>query len=126
MTSTSSDVDQVDVKDILVTERELWDQGPPHEVFTRLRNECPVHWTSKLSEFPTEKGYWSITRAEDIHTVSRDFRTYSSELGGVTAATVGFPIELSRAMSTGMDPPKHDRLNTLFQATLPPNRTPPP
>jgi cytochrome P450 len=122
MTSTRSDLDHVDVKDILVTERELWEDGPPHEVFKRLRHECPVHWTAKLSEFPTEKGFWSVTRAEDIHTVSRDWQTYSSELGGVTAATVGFPIELSRAMFIGMDPPKHDRLKMLFQAGFTPKR----
>jgi cholest-4-en-3-one 26-monooxygenase len=122
MTSTRSDLDQPDVKDILVTERELWEDGPPHEVFKRLRNECPVHWTSKLTEFPTERGYWSITRAEDIHAVSRDYKTYSSEMGGVTAATVGFPIELSRAMFIGMDPPKHDRLKMLFQAGFTPKR----
>jgi cytochrome P450 len=122
MTSTRSDLDQPDVKDILVTERELWEQGPPYEVFKRLRHECPVHWTSKLSEFPTEKGYWSVTKADDIHTVSRDFKTYSSEAGGVTAATVGFPIELSRAMFIGMDPPKHDRLKMLFQAGFTPKR----
>ncbi len=122
MTSTRSDLDQPDVKDILVTERELWLDGPPHETFKRLRNECPVHWTSRLTEFPTEKGFWSVTRAEDIHTVSRDFKTYSSEAGGVTAATVGFPIELSRAMFIGMDPPKHDRLKMLFQAGFTPKR----
>src|SRR5947199_10567582 len=122
MTSTRSDLDQQEVKDILVTERELWEDGPPHEVFKRLRNECPIHFTSKLSEFPTENGYWSVTRAEDIHTVSRDWKTYSSEAGGVTAATVGFPIELSRAMFIGMDPPKHDRLKMLFQAGFTPKR----
>ena len=81
-----------------------------------------MHWTSQITEFPEEAGYWSVTRAEDIHTVSRDFKTYSSELGGVTAATVGFPLELSRAMFIGMDPPEHDRLKMLFQAGFTPKR----
>jgi cytochrome P450 len=124
LTSISSDPKSAggDVDEILVTERELWLEGPPYETFKRLRHECPVHWTSRLTEFPEEKGFWSVTRADDIHTVSRDFRTYSSELGGVTAATVGFPIELSRAMFIGMDPPKHDRLKMLFQAGFTPKR----
>jgi cholest-4-en-3-one 26-monooxygenase len=122
VTSTKREIDQPDVKDILVTERPLWVEGPPHEVFKRLRSECPVHWTNKLTEFPTEKGFWSVTRAEDVHTVSRDWKTYSSELGGVTAATVGFPLELSQAMFIGMDPPKHDRLKMLFQAGFTPKR----
>ncbi len=124
MTSISSDPKSAggDVDEILVTERELWLEGPPYDTFKRLRHECPVHWTSRLTEFPEEAGFWSVTRADDIHTVSRDFRTYSSELGGVTAATVGFPLELSRAMFIGMDPPKHDRLKMLFQAGFTPKR----
>ncbi len=122
MASISSDPQHAELDQLLVTERELWLDGPPYEVFKRLRNECPVHWTSRMTEFPEEAGFWSVTRADDIHTVSRDFRTYSSELGGVTAATVGFPIELSRAMFIGMDPPKHDRLKMLFQAGFTPKR----
>ena len=117
MTTTGSDLDQV-----LVTERELWAQGPPHELFSRLRAECPVHWTSHVSEYPAEAGYWSITRAQDIHTVSRDWRTFSSELGGVTAINDVFPMELMRAMFIGMDPPKHDRLKMLFQRGFTPKR----
>jgi cholest-4-en-3-one 26-monooxygenase len=81
-----------------------------------------VHWTDRISEFPDEAGYWSVTMADDIHTVSRDFRTYSSETGGVTAANVVFPLELTRAMFIGMDPPKHDRLKALFQAGFTPKR----
>src|SRR5438045_1703087 len=53
---------------------------------------------------------------------ARDWRTYSSELGGVTAVTDVFPIELMRAMFIGMDPPKHDRLKVLFQAGFTPKR----
>jgi cytochrome P450 len=108
--------------EVLVTERELWMDGPPHEVFAKLRSQCPVHWTSRIGDYPNEAGYWSVTRAQDVHTVSRDWRTYSSGLGGVTAATDVFPIELMRAMFIGMDPPKHDRLKMLFQAGFTPKR----
>jgi cytochrome P450 len=111
-----------DLENILVGEREHWQDGPPHELFKRLRGECPVHWTDRITEFPDEAGYWSVTTADDIHTVSRDFRTYSSEAGGVTAANVVFPLELTRAMFIGMDPPKHDRLKALFQAGFTPKR----
>jgi cholest-4-en-3-one 26-monooxygenase len=81
-----------------------------------------VHWTDRISEYPSEAGYWSVTTAEDIHKVSRDWRTYSSELGGVTAVTNVFPLELTQAMFIGMDPPKHDRLKMLFQAGFTPKR----
>src|SRR5919201_426577 len=117
MTTTRSDLENV-----FVTERELWEDGPPHELFRRMRKECPVHWTSRITEYPEEAGYWSVTTADDIHEVSRDWRTYSSERGGVTAASAVFPLELVRAMFIGMDPPKHDRIKQLFQAGFTPKR----
>ena len=125
MTSTRRDLEQAlegDLDHVLVTERELWIDGPPHPLFARLRSECPVHWTSRIGEYPNEPGYWSVTRPDDIHAVSRDWKTFSSELGGVTAITDGFPLELMRAMFIGMDPPKHDRLKMLFQAGFTPKR----
>jgi cholest-4-en-3-one 26-monooxygenase len=111
-----------DLRDALLIEREHWVDGPPHELFTRLRGECPVHWTSKVTEFPAARGFWSVTRADDVHAVSRDWQTYSSEVGGVVAIDEVFPIELARAMFIGMDPPKHDRIKALFQAGFTPKR----
>src|SRR5205807_1031809 len=111
-----------DLKHVLVGEREHWLDGPPHGLFGQLRGECPVHWTERISEYPEEAGFWSVTRADDIHTVSRDWQAYSSEVGGVTAVTEGFPPELMRAMFIGMDPPRHDRLKMLFQAGFTPKR----
>src|SRR5918911_2461706 len=111
------------VEQVLVTEREHWLDGPPHELFKRLRSECPVHWTPRISEYPEEAGFWSVTTADDIHEVSRDWETYSSELGGITALTDAIlPLELTRAMFIGMDPPKHDRLKALFQRGFTPRR----
>jgi len=117
MTSTGSDLDHV-----LVIDPDAWAEGPPHALFRRLRHECPVHWSSEIPEFPEESGYWSVTRAEDIHTVSRDWQTYSSERHGITAASQAFPLELIQAMFIGMDPPRHDRLKALFQAGFTPKR----
>jgi cytochrome P450 len=117
MESVGSDLDEV-----LVTERELWEDGPPHELFKRLRRECPVHFTKSISEFPDEEGFWSVTSADDIKTVSRNWETYSSEVGGVTAVNAVIPIELQRAMFIGMDPPRHDRVKALFQAGFTPKR----
>ncbi len=111
-----------DIQSVELTEEALWTDGPPLEVFKEMRRSCPVHWTEKFELFPEEEGFWSVTTADDVHTVSRDWKTYSSELGGVLAAAAGFPIELARAMFIGMDPPKHDRLKALFQAGFTPKR----
>ena len=64
-----------------------------------------------------------MTTADDVHEVSHDWATYSSELGGITALTDAIlPLELTRAMFIGMDPPKHDRLKMLFQRGFTPRR----
>jgi len=111
-----------DIDSVELTERELWIDGPPQEAFEQMRGKCPIHWTESFEDLPDEAGFWSVTTAEDVHTVSRDWETYSSELGGVVAAAAGFPIELARAMFIGMDPPKHDRLKALFQRGFTPKR----
>src|SRR3954447_24347072 len=113
----------VPLDELLMGERELWKDGPPHETFKRLRGQCPVHFSAEITEYPDEEGYWSVTTADDVHAVSRDWETYSSELGGVTALTNAvMPLELIRSMFIGMDPPKHDRLKALFQRGFTPKR----
>jgi cholest-4-en-3-one 26-monooxygenase len=111
-----------DIASLELARRELWRDGPPHEVFRDMRRECPIHWTESFGDFPDEAGFWSVTLAQDVHEVSRDWRTYSSEAGGVIAASGGFPLELARAMFIGMDPPKHDRVKALFQRGFTPKR----
>ncbi len=126
MTATDTNLqDQpanTNLEDQLLLERELWANGPPHSLFKEMRQRCPVHWTAEMTEYPEEGGFWSVTNAEDVHTVSRDWQTYSSELGGITVLSTIFPLELTRAMFIGMDPPKHDRVKALFQAGFTPKR----
>src|SRR5215204_3660939 len=115
-------VNPTELDKVLVTERELWQDGPPHELFKEMRAHCPVHFTERITEYPEEDGFWSITTADDVHTVSRDWETYSSA-NGITALTNAImPVELISAMFIGMDPPKHDRLKQLFQRGFTPKR----
>ncbi len=115
--------DQTPLEQVRVGDRENFADGPPHELFRELRGRCPVHWTDGISEYPEEEGFWSITTAEDVLEVSRDWQTYSSEIGGFTALKNAIlPLELQQAMFIGMDPPKHDRVKALFQRGFTPKR----
>jgi len=111
-----------DIKNVELADSELWREGPPYELFKELRGKCPVHWSGRIEQYPSEAGFWSVTTAEDVHAVSRDWETYSSELGGVTVFAEIFPLELARSMFIGMDPPKHDRIKALFQRGFTPKR----
>ncbi len=111
-----------DIETVELADGELWSEGPPYQVFKEMRAKCPVHWSNRVEQYPSEAGFWSVTTAEDVHAVSRDWETYSSELGGVTVFAEIFPLELARAMFIGMDPPKHDRIKQLFQRGFTPKR----
>jgi cholest-4-en-3-one 26-monooxygenase len=102
-----------------VADDELWLEGPPHETFERLRNECPVHWSRGIAQSPPDAGFWSVTKAEDVLAVSRDWQTYSSA-SNIIITDHAVPVELVQGMFIGMDPPKHDRIKTLFQRAFTP------
>jgi len=107
----------------LAFQPEDWADGPPNELFKEMRAKCPVHWSDRMVEFPEEAGYWSVTTADGVFEVSRDWETYSSERGGITAVTDSvMPLELIQSMFIGMDPPKHDRIKALFQRGFTPKR----
>ncbi len=112
----------VPLGETLVGDREQWLDGPPHELFKQLRGQCPVHWSAQISEYPEEAGFWSVTTADDVHAVSRDWETYSSATGFTALTSAIIPLELMQAMFIGMDPPKHDRLKALFQRGFTPRR----
>ena len=115
--TVESDLDQIDLGNL-----ELWEAGPPHDLFTRLRREAPVHW-SPLGDYPEESGFWSLTRAADLRAVSLDWQTYSSYVGGIMVLDdVGIPLEAQQQQMISMDPPRHDRIKALFQRGFNPKR----
>jgi cytochrome P450 len=61
--------------------------GPPHDVFARMREEAPVLWSAASPTWGAHpedpSGFWSVTRAEHIVQVSKDPATFSSWLGGI-------------------------------------------
>ena len=109
------------LEELSVSDTENWLDGPPLEIFKRLRSECPVHW-SEMNEYPEEAGYWGLHKAEHVREVSLDWETYSSEIGGCVGLTHGIPLPLMQSMFIGMDPPKHDRIKRLFQRGFTPKR----
>lgn len=119
----SSQTQDVPLDELRVADREHWADGPPLDQFARMREQCPVHWSPGMSEFPEEPGFWSVTTQQDVHTVGRDWETYSSEVGGILANPGRFfPVQVQNGMFIGMDPPKHDRLKALFQRGFTPRR----
>lgn len=115
--ATAQDLASIDISD-----HALWRDDPPYEIFAQLRRDAPVHW-SPLSQFPHEKGFWSIVRQADMKAISIDWETFSSEEGGmVLVDDIGVPLDLARMQPISQDPPRHDRVKALFQQAFTPKR----
>jgi cholest-4-en-3-one 26-monooxygenase len=108
-----------DLAELRVADNDLWEHGPPHETFRELRARCPVHWSKGITQAPEDDGFWSVTKAEHVHEVSRDWQTYSSAQNFLLIDQ-NIPMELVQGMFIGMDPPMHDRIKALFQRAFTP------
>jgi linalool 8-monooxygenase len=107
----------MNLDDIDFRDPDLYLQGTPHELFTRLRREDPVHWNRERDG----RGFWSITKYEDITAISKNPRLFSSarEHGGHrmfdenVVGVAGVGAEETDAPMISMDPPEHNRYRRL-------------
>jgi cytochrome P450 len=85
--------------------------GYPHELWTRLRREAPVHWCEPIELVP----FWAITKHAHICEISKQPEVFQSA-NGIVPATKEVAERLARGergpfdmMQTiiTMDPPKH-------------------
>lgn len=107
---------ELDAPEIDLLNLDRFADGVPHDWFTWLRANDPVHHHAE----PDGPGFWVITKLEDVITCSRDFATFSSAaaLGGVVGLPEPGPDEEDHSEVTGslllyMDPPGHTRYRRL-------------
>ena len=103
--------------EINLLDRDEFAKDIPHDWFTWLRENDPVHF----HEEPDGPGFWVVTKHADIVTVNRDAGSYSSDgaRGGVVAIEEEFGRRQQEAASAAgnlmlqMDPPDHTRYRKL-------------
>jgi cytochrome P450 len=86
--------------------------GHPVELYRRLRADDPVHFNP---EPDGGRGFWALTRYDDVYAVDHDFQTYSSS----PTIMIGDAVEgqLGEAkMMLMMDPPQHTGFRKLIRA----------
>lgn len=98
-------------------------KGPPLELFKQWRQSDPVHWNpaptpgsyvSAQAGAKLDKGFWVLTRYEDVEAVSRDQDLFSSWLGSpIIWDYEPEALERQRAGMMGMDPERHSRTKRL-------------
>ena len=98
------------LRDVDLVNRDTYVKGVPHEMFEVLRREAPVFWHDEEDG----RGFWAVTRYEDVVAVNRDNELYSSHRG--TALIMDQPedtLAQQRLMMLNMDPPMHTRYRLL-------------
>lgn len=91
--------------------------GIPHAAFREMRKHPELTW-SPASEGTS--GFWSVTRHNDLVTVSRDTQTYSSAAGHIQIYDIDEDALAARASMIDLDPPVHTRLRRLISSAFTP------
>ena len=82
--------------------------GAPHNTFARMRRDDPLAWC----DYPGGKGFWSVTRHQDILDVNRNFAVFSSA-HGIRMEDQTPEEVVARATFQETDPPAHTRTRML-------------
>jgi cytochrome P450 len=77
----------------------------PYPVYRALRDESPVHHNP-------ERGFWALSRFQDVQAAARDWQTFSSSAG---VDLDGFAGSFGAGNFLELDPPRHDQLRALVQ-----------
>jgi len=102
------------VPDVDIVSHDVYATGIPHAAYDRLRDEAPVAWINETAaNGHTGKGFWAVTRWDELVAVHKDWRTYSSEVGGTEIEELAPDAIEARKTMLETDPPRHTRLRQL-------------
>jgi cholest-4-en-3-one 26-monooxygenase len=106
------------------TDPDLNQKSVPHDEYRNARQNAPIAWVEQpwetRSGFAEESGtgYYAVTRHEDVSTISKDSKNWSTAENG---AIIRFPdvmeraqIELQRVILINQDPPEHTQTRGII------------
>src|SRR5438094_1551362 len=89
---------------------DFWLRDDVEGGLAKLRHERPVAWHQHPD---SSKGFWSLTRFEDVATVTRDWETFSSNYGIQVMTDPEDTDRLGVRSMISTDPPRHTQLRSL-------------
>ena len=92
-----------------IVDPDTYASGFPHATFERLRRTDPVSW---WEETDGGKGFWAVTRYDDLLSVSRNTAVFSNAQGITLEEMEPDDFEARRNMLE-YDPPEHTRYRRL-------------
>jgi cholest-4-en-3-one 26-monooxygenase len=89
---------------------DVYVSGVPHDAFRQLRKEAPVSFQRE----PGGRGFWAVTRYDDVVAISRDPLRFSSARGGTNIEDYeGESLSQIQLLMLNMDPPQHHKFRKL-------------
>jgi cytochrome P450 len=104
------------IESIDLSDHDAFVDAVPHEWFALLREHDPVHWNPERDG----RGFWALTRYEDIRFVHRHPDLFSSEIGGTSLEDLEPEHIEARKSMIDMDPPGHDELRAIVNRRFTP------
>ncbi len=95
--------------DVDLTDLDVWERGVPYDWLALLRRDAPLHWQPEREG----RGFWVLTRYDDVVQVSKDWETFSSQLGGTSLQDLTDEELAARRSMIDTDPPPHTRMRAL-------------
>lgn len=92
-----------------ITDPDTFVRGVPHATFARLRRSDPISW---WPEHDGGRGFWAVTRYDDLLRVSRDVATFSSAQG-IRLEEMSPDETAARRTMMELDPPEHTAYRRL-------------
>ena len=99
----------IDPSAVDITSHDTYVQGVPHDVFAAMRRDAPVAWTE---EADGGRGFWSLTKYDDVLYASRHAELFSSRYG-IRMEDMDEEETEARRTLMEMDSPEHTRLRRL-------------
>ena len=99
----------IDPSAVDITSHDTYVQGVPHDVFAARRRDAPVAWTE---EADGGRGFWSLTKYDDVLYASRHAELFSSRYG-IRMEDMDEEETEARRTLMEMDSPEHTRLRRL-------------
>jgi len=102
--------------DVDIASHDTYVPGVPHSTFRYLREHDPVHWTDEPAG---GRGFWSLTKYDDVLLASRSTEVFSSRFGIRMEDMDPEETEARRTLME-MDAPEHTRLRRLVSRPFAP------
>lgn len=103
-----------------LTDADFFLDGDPHQAWTVMRAEDPVHWDEKRPG----RGYWSVTKYDDARLIYLDAETFSNEHGQILTFNDDDYLG-NRRMMLLLDPPRHTQMRLLISKRFTPRAVAP-